>query len=215
LWTTPGKPASYGSLIAGELGGKLQIVGHDQTTLGGWDPETGKRLWTLAAASDQDFNVPTPIIHRGRLLVTTESDGTRVYDFDQEGQIVQEPRARFADLAPDTHTPVVAGDRLFGVSQWLYCLDLAASLKEVYHAKDDAFRDHTSLIATDDKLLVCSSTGELILLDAKASAHNVLGRLQVFEDEAGLLSHPALVGQKLYIRGSREIVCVDLGSREE
>jgi hypothetical protein len=55
----------------------------------------------------------------------------------------------------------------------------------------------------------------LILLDAKASAHNVLGRLQVFEDEAGLLSHPALVGQKLYIRGSREIVCVDLGSREE
>ncbi len=33
---------------------------------------------------------------------------------------------------------------------------------------------------------------------------------KVFDDEHGLLSHPALVDKRLYVRGSREFVCVNL-----
>jgi outer membrane protein assembly factor BamB len=212
VWTTPGNPASYGSLIAGNLGGKLQIVGHDKTTLGGWDPATGKRLWTLESDARDDFNVPTPIIDKGRLIVTTHSDGARIYDFAADGQIVPEPRARFAGLKPETQSAVVVDNRLFGPSLELYALDLNKSLQLVYEARDDFFLEHVSLIASSDKLLIATSTGELILADAKADKLKILSRQTVLAGESGLLSHPAIVGQKLYLRGSREIVCIDLGT---
>jgi hypothetical protein len=34
--------------------------------------------------------------------------------------------------------------------------------------------------------------------------------MPVFENDRGVYSHPALVGTRLYIRGSAEIACVDL-----
>jgi ABC-type phosphate/phosphonate transport system substrate-binding protein len=47
IWKTPGGPPAYGSLILGVFGGIRQIVGYDAQSLGGWDPNTGRRLWTL------------------------------------------------------------------------------------------------------------------------------------------------------------------------
>jgi hypothetical protein len=37
-----------------------------------------------------------------------------------------------------------------------------------------------------------------------------LGRLQVLENDPGVMSHAALVGQQLFLRGSEEIVCLKL-----
>jgi outer membrane protein assembly factor BamB len=210
IWATPGNPASYGSLVAGKLGGKLQIVGHDQTTLGGWDPATGKRLWTLASISKDDFNVPTPIIEKGQLIVTTESDGARIYNFTADGQIIPEPQARFAGLKPDTQSAVVVGNRLFGASQELYALKLDKNLELAYEAQDEAFAEHVSIIASPDRLLITTGTGELILAAAQGDKFKVLSRQTVLEGESGLLSHPAIVGKRLFVRGSREVVCVDL-----
>ena len=51
VWKSPGLPPSYGSLATGVLGGVKQIVGHDSETIGGWDVETGKRLWTVEPES--------------------------------------------------------------------------------------------------------------------------------------------------------------------
>jgi outer membrane protein assembly factor BamB len=215
IWQTPGRPASYGSLIAGKLGGKLQIVGHDKTTLGGWDPATGKRLWTLDSVSPDDFNVPTPLIDNGRLIVTTESDGARIYHFTADGQIIPQPHARFAEHKPDTQSAVIVGNRLFGASHDLYCLNLDKSLQPIYEAPEEAFVDHVSLIASTDKLLISTGAAELLLIDARADKFKIISRQQILEGESGLLSHPALVGKRLYLRGSREVVCVDLAEDGE
>lgn len=210
LWRTPGRPAAYGSFIAAKLGGKLQIVGHDQTTLGGWDVATGVRLWTIEPPSSKDFNVSTPLVHGNHLIVITDGNPARVFRFQDQGAIVEEPLATFAALRCDTHTPVVVGNRLFGVSRRLFCLDLAKPLSVVYEGKDSSLRSHTSLIASQDRLLVSNEAGELLLIDARADEFKLLGKMQVFDDEQGLLSHPALVDKRLYLRGSREIVCIDL-----
>jgi outer membrane protein assembly factor BamB len=210
LWKSSGDPPSYGSLIVATLGGKKQIVGHDATTLSGWDLATGKRLWTHRPPQKRDFNVPTPLVHAGRLFVVTENNGSRLFRFDDKGILVDKPIATFDELNPDTHTPVVIGERLFGAGGDLYCLDLANKLKLLWKGKDPAFRRHTSLIASSSRLLVATGEGELLLIDALADKFTLLGRQKVFADEAGLLSHPALVGDRLYLRGSNEIVCVSL-----
>lgn len=212
VWKTPGKPAGYGSFIAAKLGGILQIIGHDAETLGGWDAKSGKRLWTAKPDRGGDFNVPTPTVVGESLLVTTENNGTRLFAFKAGGTIEPKPVATNKKLAPDTHTPVVAGDRVFGVWNRLYCLNLKDGLKELYDESNTAFNGYCSAVATDMQVLIVPRSGELILLDATAKEYTELGRLAVFDKtEKGVYSHPAFVGTRVYLRGSSSVVCVELG----
>lgn len=210
IWQSPGDPAAFASPILAELGGVRQIVGYDERSLGGWDAATGKRLWKLTPPEDDDFNVPTPIAVDGRLIVSTENNGTRSYEFGKDGQINETTTAHFDDLAPDTHTPVVVGSRLFGVWQGsLYCLD-ANTLKLKYVAQDDAFTDYCSMIASDNRLLIITQYADVILADATSDAWKPLSRWKLHADESGLFAHPAIVDDRLYVRLSDRVIAVSL-----
>lgn len=215
IWQAPGDRHAYGSLIVATLGGKRQIVGHDRTTLGGWDIETGERLWSLKPPRANDFNVPTPVAVDGKLLVTTENNYTRLYDFDDNGCIIATPVAKYDRLAPDMSSPVVVGNRAYCVCERMFCLDLAKGLAEVWTAEDPAFCDYAALLATDDRVLVLGRGGELLLIDALSDKLQIISRQHLFDGEdvraAELYAHPALVGTRLYVRGEKEIVCVELG----
>ncbi|WP_425396932.1 PhnD/SsuA/transferrin family substrate-binding protein [Aeoliella sp.] len=214
LWQTPGQTAGYGSLNIATLGGKRQIVGHDRTTLGGWDIDSGERLWTLTPPRSGDFNVPTPMEIDGKLLVTTEGNGTRLYAFDGEGKIIEQPIAVQMQLAPDMSTPVVVGNRLYCVCQKLYCLDLANQLTESCRLEDPALGDYAPIIADDQRLLILGHGGELLLVDITGEEPTITSRTFLFDDEetreAELYSHPAIVGNRLYVRGETSIACFEL-----
>ena len=192
-----------------------QIVGHDRTTLGGWDPRSGRRLWTLTPPAGGDFNVPTPVVVGDRLLVTTENNGTRLYAFDPQGRIRPQPVARYDDLAPDISTPVVVNGRVFCVWGDMYCLDPAKGLAEISRGEDDDLADYAAVIGGNNRVLVIGAGGRLLLVDAAASQFRVISRLTVFADgDTELDSHPALVGDRLYLRGETTLACLDLGGAE-
>jgi len=209
-WVTPGAPASYASFICGDFGGRRQIVGYDERSLGGWDVATGQRLWQLVPPAPGDFNVPTPIAANGAILVATENNGSRLYRFDDSGRIIPQPAAQSEVLAPDTSTPVIAGERLLGAQLALHCLDLTHALRPVWSIEDDALGDYATLITDGARVLVITLGGELLLLDAQSETVAIQSRLRVFEDEVEVYSHPALVGSRLFMRGGQRIVCVDL-----
>jgi outer membrane protein assembly factor BamB len=211
LWKTPGESAAFSSFILATFNGKRQLVGYDKVSLGGWDIATGTRLWTLVPPRKNDYNVPTPIQTGEHLLVSTENNGTRLYRFDQAGKIVPEPVAVNLDLMPDAHSPILVGNRLFGVWHQLHCLDVKQGLKTLWSQEDDDFEHHTSMIATPERVLLFTQGGELILFDATADKFKQISRVKVLEDETGVYSHPALVGKRLYLRGSGEVICLDLG----
>lgn len=213
LWKVAGDPAAYASFVVAEFGGKRQLIGYDKHSLGGWDPATGKRLWKLVPPIRNDFNVPTPVVAGENLLIATENNGARLYGFDNEGRINPTPLAVNRDLAPDSHTPVVLGNRVFGVWNELFCLDLKDGLKTLWSSDDQAFANYASILAHGQRALVTTTSGELILLDAAANTFRVLGRLKLFKDDAGVYSHPALVGTRLFIRGSTHLRCVDLAHK--
>jgi hypothetical protein len=214
LWQSPGARHAYSSFIVATLGGVRQLVGYDRTSLGGWEIDTGNRLWTLKPPYDGDFNVPTPVAAEGRLLVGTESNGARLYDFDDAGIIVPQPFAENDELAPDVSSPAVVGGRAFCVWDRLYCLDLTDNLRPIWIGKDDAFCDSSPLFVTDERVLAFGRGGELLLVDATNAEFRIVSRLHLFTDreslQAELLSHPALVGTRLYLRGEKELVCVEL-----
>lgn len=210
VWRSPGMPAAYASFIVGSFGGVKQIVGYDAVSLGGWDVGTGKRLWRLVPPERGDFNVPTPINVGGRLLVSSENNGTRLYDFNRQGRIIPEPVAANLDLAPDSSTPVVVDGKVFGVWSELFCLDLNSGLKTLWTGEDDALEDYVSIIGSRGRLLITTVGGELLLVGTGAKRYELISRLRVFGDQSEVLSHPALVGRRLYIRDGSAICCVAL-----
>jgi outer membrane protein assembly factor BamB len=210
VWKTPGGPAAFSSFIVGTFGGHRQLIGYDKTSLGGWDPATGKRLWQLIPPRENDFNVPTAIAYGERLIVATENNGCRLYQFNSEGRIDSTPLAHNRDLGPDTHSPVLVGDRLFGVWNSLHCLNAAKELHEIWSHDEPDYDSYCSIVATDDRLLVTPTTGELHLVDARADSYRLISRMKVLEGDSGVMSHPALVGKRLYLRGSSLLVCIAL-----
>jgi outer membrane protein assembly factor BamB len=212
LWKSPGTTPGYAGFVLATLGGVRQIVSYDAVSLGGWDPDSGRRLWRLAPEFDGDFNVPTPIVTKGRLLVTTENNGTRLYCFDSAGRIQSKPLAMNQDLAPDTSTPVALDGLVFGNHGALVCLDLEDQLKTLWEEYDDeGLTQYCSFIAGNGHVLVTSQTGEIHLIRADRQRYDCVGRLSLFDDVADtdreVWSHPALVGNRLYIRNLLAVYC--------
>jgi outer membrane protein assembly factor BamB len=211
LWRSPGEPAAYASFILAELGGTEQIVGYDAISLGGWDPETGRRLWRLVPEWEGDFNVPTPIVVDGKLLVSSENNGTRLHGFDGQGRIIPKPIASSEDLVPDTSTPVVVDGLVFGSCGELLCLDLQNGLETLWRSDKDGLADYCSFIAGDGRILVTALSGEFYLLEANRSGLEQIAKFTLFEDvddtERDIWSHPALVGNRLYVRNLLGVYC--------
>ncbi len=211
VWKSPGDRPGYAALILATLGGVRQIVGYDAVSLGGWDPASGKRLWRLVPKWDGDFNVPTPLAVDGKLLVSTENNGTRLYGFDARGRILPQPLAENEDLAPDMATPAVAGSRVLGSCYGLVCLDLDDGLKTVWRVEDDPFADYCALIAGPGRVLAVTQTGTIAVIEAGGAAFRPVATLDLFDDldetDRDVWSHPALVGNRLYVRNLLGAYC--------
>jgi outer membrane protein assembly factor BamB/ABC-type phosphate/phosphonate transport system substrate-binding protein len=215
LWSTPGEPPGYASFVLARFGGVRQIVGYDTTSLGGWDPETGRRLWQLVPELDGDFNVPTPIAVEGRLLVSTENNGTRLYEFDDSGRIKPQPVAVNEDLAPDTSTPVVIDGLVFGSSGEVVCLDLDDGLKTLWQQDEDPWADYCSFIAGNGRVLVTTQVGVVSLIEVDRRTFKLASSLNLFDDvsatERDIWSHPIVADDRLYVRNLLGVYCFLIG----
>lgn len=221
LWRAAGDRRAFASPVCLKLGGVKQLVAYDRSTLGGWRIDNGERLWTMRPERKGDFNVPTPVEVGGRLFVTTENNGARLYSFDENGKVDQASNG-YRSLSPDTSSPLSFEGRVYCVWNDLYCLDARGELRESWVASDDALPETGSVLAgkTSEgaaRLLVTGRGGELLLIDPDAqSGERIVSRLNLFGedpmDAEDLLTLPALVGDRLYLRGESELVCVRLGA---
>ena len=103
---------------------------------------------------------------------------------------------------------MIVNDRLYCVNRFLYCLDLNNNLQELWRLRDSALSDYGSIFASSERVLVVSK-GELLLLGTDGS-ERVISRQKVFAEEEPVYSHPALVGNRLYVRGEARLVAITL-----
>lgn len=217
VWKNPGDAPGYGNLVVATLGGRRQIVGHDKASLGGWDIRTGRRLWRLVPPETGDFNVPTPLPLGGRLVVATENNGTRLYGFAADGTIMPTPEALCAEARPGTASPVAcAGCVWVSTDMGLFCLDSEQGLRVVWRGEEPPLQEHASLIAGPSTVLATFLGGRMALLPGRpepGAKPRLLQGLAPTDPNADVAvwSHPALVGNRLYVRNNLEIVCFSVG----
>lgn len=216
VWKTSGDPPGYASFILAAPHGIRQIIGYDQESAGGWHPGTGARLWRLVPDEPNDFNVTTPIMLGNQLLLSTENNGTRRYAFDASGVLQTKALLQAEVLSPDTSTPVVHQGLVFGNANGLVCLD-ADTLALNWMVDEEPYTDYCSFIAGNNRLLITTQTGNLVLAQASAQGFKPIDELDLFPDvsdtDRDVWSHPALVGNRLYIRNSLAVYCFLLDER--
>jgi len=210
VWRAPGRGAAYASFVVAAPAGVTQIIGYDSISLGGWDARSGRRLWEVIPPSAGDYNVPTPVVVDGAVIVSTENNFTRRFRFDADGRVAARPEAVSRDLAPDTATPIAMDGMLIGVDKRLVALELT-SLRTLWEIEDAAFEEFVMLIGGNGRVLAVTGKGEVLLIAAGRSAGKIIGRARLFAGaDVEIWSHPAITPGRLYVRSNDCIACFEL-----
>jgi outer membrane protein assembly factor BamB len=209
IWRSAGDRVSYSSFVTTRIGDRHQCLGYDEKAIGGWDLVTGEKLWTLQPPEIGDFNVGTPLVKDDRFWVATENNHLRAYEFDEKGNANANPVAMDSNFSPDSHTPVIVGDRLVGVFDGLRCLH-AKDLKPVWIHEDPAYSAYASIIACENRVLVLSEDCQLVLVDVSGNEYRELGRLSLTDSDTPTQSYPALIGHDIIVRIDKELICIGL-----
>ena len=200
-WNSTADQTGYASPQSIELNGKSQIVGLDRKSIRGWDASTGESLWVVSPQSSAEFHVPMPLVSKHGVITVGEVRGTCHYRWDANGKLSAKAEAEQFELAPDMHSPVATSKYVFGVHDALLAIEIDNKMEIKWRIDDKAFQQHCNLIIADDRLLVVTERGELLLIDLAESneGERILFREQL-GDGGRSLSHPALVGDVLYVR---------------
>jgi outer membrane protein assembly factor BamB len=205
-WRSGNQKIAYSSFVHCSPHGISQVVGYDEKSIGGWDLETGKRLWTITPENSGDFNVPTPMIRDDEMWLISENNGLRRYRFI-DGVAQPKPDAIQPDLLPDSHTPILIGTRIYVAYDGLHALD-ASSLETLWSSDAEHLMGYASLLGDEERLLMLTQSGSLTLFDVKDSKPQQLGTVSLGTD-IDFQSHPAICENRFYVRVGKSLACFE------
>ena len=105
------------------------------------------------------------------------------------------------------HVYVVTGTLIFPTST-LHCVEVETG--KILWSKPKVGRYHAAMLKTgDDKLLMLSDLGDLVLIEPDAKEYKELCRAKVVKGEQ-IWAHPALCDGKVYFRDEKELICLQM-----
>ncbi len=202
-WGAGTSPASYSSprlhpSVAGD-----QILVFNARGLFAHSPETGSILWNFDYTNFSKINVSQPVTVSPEkiLLPTGYSKGTTLLSIGRTDQgewlVTQEWQSK--RLKPKFNNVVATDGYAFGLDEGiLTCVDLNTG-KRMW--KDGRF-GYGQLLLIDDKLMILSERGEIILVKSQPGGFQVVSRTRCLEGKSW--SHPAIVNEILMIRNGEQ-----------
>jgi outer membrane protein assembly factor BamB len=207
-WKALNDRSSYASPIVTTLGGVEQLVGFTGTRMVGIDRTTHALLWEFSFKALYEQTIVSPVVWKDTVFIGGEARPTTALIVTRSGaKPTTQVAWTSADLSTYLTTPVVVDDRLIGYdvrSRRLVCLDAATGA--VRWTGTRTGRLFASLIVAGNDLLFLSDSGELNIVDPRASDYTLKKSYRVAAPET-IWSQPALVGQSIYIRDQKELAC--------
>ncbi len=194
-WTTP---------VVVRVGDRDELVLAGAETVRGYDPASGKELWSLRGPTQEV--IPTVVIGRDLIYSASGRNGpTLGLRPGGRGDATATHLAwRAVRGGPHVPTPALVGGRLYTANDTgiLSCLDAATG--KLLHLERLGDQFSASPVVAGDLLYFPAESGVTYVVragDAPAVvARNDLG--------APILASPAVVGDRLYLRTAGELVCI-------
>jgi outer membrane protein assembly factor BamB len=198
------------------LFGTRQVVFHAQRWLVSVNPTNGTVLWRLSASYNGTSAAASPVIGSNLVYISANyGTGARVVRVDKSGsaftptQIVRKSN----ELENHWSTPVHFAGYIYGC-YGSYGDAAADAPLECYRMDTLEPRwsksgfGHAGGLIAQDKLVMLTETGQLVLIDPNPTAYTELGRFQAVNGKCWNV--PALADGRLYARSIRELAVYDV-----
>lgn len=220
VWQSSGAEAVYASTLA--------IVSPQDSDVPPQDSDSAKAIISvdrlhaaLRSASDgkvlarfqghelEDFGVPSPVLGPSgdHVFLTSESLGIQRFSILPSTESFSQAAATNQRFRPDSHTPVCVDGRLLVASDGLSslrCDDLSVS----WTIEHESLFRYASIIATGKRALVTCEDGRVLLVKHSSDQGRIVDQWKLPVER--LLSHPAIVGDRLYLRFGQQLRCISL-----
>jgi outer membrane protein assembly factor BamB len=198
-WKVERSTISWASPVCVNTGKRWELIAIDSGTVAGFDPASGKQLWSHKGLTGEV--APSPGYANGLVLAASDSGMMAIkigenklehaWVFDEEISDTSSPLAtdQIAFLA--TSGSVVACiDMKTGKSVWVHQFDAAftsspVSANGMVYATDSAGTTHVFQVAKEFKLVASNKLGEKVM------------------------ATPAIVEGRIFLRGNQHVYCIE------
>lgn len=199
-WTTP--------VVANTADGQQELILSYRNLVGGFDPSTGKPLWT--AAGIQDYVVPCVVAHDGIAYVLGgRKNQSMAIRLGGRGDVTDTHKIWESNIGANVTSPVFHQGRLYWSSDRgiANCLD-ATNGDVIYRERmDTRERVYASAILAGSHLYLTTRENGIFVIavgdDYRQVAHNVIGG-----DDSLINATPCVAGDALLLRTNRRLYCI-------
>ena len=201
IWNLRGDGPSYVSPIVVTIGAQRQIVTHTDSHIVGVAFEDGKLLWRIPFKTEFDQNIITPVLHGQRLILSGLHHPLFAIELVREGDswTAQELWSNAA-LSLYMSSPVLAGDRLFGMTHrrkgQFFAVDTATG--ETLWTSVGREGQNASLVVLGDRIAMLTEEAELLVIDPTAEQYEPLRSYKVGDSQTW--AHPVFTGAGILIK---------------
>jgi outer membrane protein assembly factor BamB len=209
-WHVGTDETAYSSLQIADIAGIRQVILLDVDALIGVARKDGKLLWRVPLRTDAKRHAATPVIYGDTIVVNSHTFGLVAIHVEKNATGFEAKRAwTNPNLKINLSTPVLVDGYLYsqGPSRNFICADAHTGVLK-WEAPGFG-KENSSTICVGKNLLILTDGGELVLLSANPNAYKEVARQQVCGKN---WNFPAFTTGKLYLRDSRELLCVDLAN---
>ena len=205
LWSTSDYGSAYSTPTLFTFNNHLLLAGFPEFGLVIIDATSGQEFASHRWETRYGVNAATPIVEGDRLFVSTGyGTGCAALQLSSRGlDVVWENREMHNKMA----TCVLVENHLYGFDESiLKCIDFRTG-EERWSQRGLGMG---ALMAADNKLIVISGEGDLVIADASPNAYHQRARAKVIDGQDCWIV-PVLAGGKIYCRSSSgQLVCVDV-----
>ena len=199
-WTTP--------LVATSADGRQELIVSDEGHVRGFDPQTGKELWSCSGV--QDYVVPCVVAHEGIAYVLGgRKNQAMAIRLGGSGDVTETHRLWETNIGANVTSPVYHDGKLYWASDRgiAHCMD-AATGADVYRERiDTKERVYASTVLAGDRMYLTTRENGVFAIalgpEYKQLAHNVI------EGDTSLFNAtPAITDKHLFFRTNQWLYCI-------
>ncbi len=212
LWQTPrDELTTWATPLIVDHKGRSQVITNG-SVVRSYDLHSGELIWQCGGQVSNP--IPCPVAKDGVVYCMTGYRGNSVYaiSLDAEGDVTEDPsvvRWHRHDAAPYIASPVLYEDRLYltkSSSSIVSSLDLETGQPIIQQQRLEGMRTvYASPVAAAGRIYFSSREGVTVVI-RHADQMEVLATNQLGET---LDASPAMIGNELYLRGSKHLYCVE------
>ena len=214
VWKQGEHGTSYSSPLLVEIAGVRQVVQWNHETLAGVESRTGKLLWEYPAPHrSHNQNMPTPVFHKGRILLGGENRGIKCLEpLLKDGKWSVSRLWHQRKVALDMSTAVINGDHLYGMSHFkmgqIFCLDPRDGT--IRWLSEGRIGQNVAFLSLEGHVAALRSNGELRIIAADPTGYRARASYRVAPDQTW--APPVLLDSRILIKDLNRLTLWSFGS---